>query len=202
MRQTFSVTFKTLVIALGLSLVNPAFAAEPAKAAPAGPEKADVAKGEALYNAGDAKRGLAACMGCHGPNGVSGGGTYPKLAGQHAAYTVKQLKDYKAGKDRPNAIMAAFAGMMTEQDMINVAAYLEKQTPGLCTAKNKTSIELGQRYTAVALLLSKCQHVQLVMHLMVQEFHHSIRAYQVSGLNIRKLSWLRTDKVSARTVSR
>jgi cytochrome c553 len=96
MRQTFSVTFKTLVIALGLSLVNPAFAAEPAKAAPAGPEKADVAKGEALYNAGDAKRGLAACMGCHGPNGVSGGGTYPKLAGQHAAYTVKQLKDYKA----------------------------------------------------------------------------------------------------------
>ena len=46
MRQTFSVTFKTLVVALGLSLVNPAFAAEPAKAAPAGPEKADVAKGD------------------------------------------------------------------------------------------------------------------------------------------------------------
>ena len=87
MRQTFSVTFKTLVIALGLSLVSPSFAAEPA----AGPAKPDVAKGEALYNAGDAKRGLAACMGCHGPNGVSGGGTYPKLAGQHAAYTVKQL---------------------------------------------------------------------------------------------------------------
>jgi cytochrome c553 len=127
MRQTFSVTFKTLVIALGLSLANPAFAADPAKVAPAGPEKADVAKGEALYNAGDAKRGLAACMGCHGPNGVSGGGTYPKLAGQHAAYTVKQLKDYKAGKERPNAIMAAFAGMMTEQDMINVAAYLKNK---------------------------------------------------------------------------
>ncbi len=70
---------------------------------------------------------------------------YPKLAGQHAAYTVKQLKDYKAGKDRPNAIMAAFAGMMTEEDMINVAAYLEKQTPGLGTAKNKASIELGQK---------------------------------------------------------
>ncbi len=66
MRQTFSVTLKTLVIALGLSLVNPSFAADPAAApapAPAGPAKADVAKGEALYNAGDAKRGLAACMG-------------------------------------------------------------------------------------------------------------------------------------------
>jgi len=59
-------------------------------------------------------------------NGVSGGGTYPKLAGQHAAYTVKQLKDYKAGKDRPNAIMGAFAGMMTEEDMINVAVLFRK----------------------------------------------------------------------------
>jgi cytochrome c553 len=70
MRQTFSVTLKTLVIALSLSLVNPSFAAEPAAApaaAPAGPAKPDVAKGEALYNTGDAKRGLAACMGCHGP---------------------------------------------------------------------------------------------------------------------------------------
>jgi len=145
MRQIFTVTFKTLVIALGLSLVNPSFAADPAAQVPAGPAKPDIAKGEALYNLGDAKRGLAACMGCHGVNGVSGGGSYPKLAGQHAGYTVKQLKDYKAGKDRPNAVMAAFAGMMTEQDMINVAAYLEKQTPGLGTAKNKASIELGQR---------------------------------------------------------
>ncbi|MEY2886745.1 MAG: hypothetical protein RI913_164, partial [Pseudomonadota bacterium] len=48
MRQTFSVTLKTLVIALGLSLVNPSFAADPAAApAPAGPAKPDVAKGEA-----------------------------------------------------------------------------------------------------------------------------------------------------------
>ncbi|MEY3848417.1 MAG: hypothetical protein RL615_1407, partial [Pseudomonadota bacterium] len=32
MRQIFSVTLKTLVIALGLSLVNPSFAADPAAA--------------------------------------------------------------------------------------------------------------------------------------------------------------------------
>jgi cytochrome c553 len=84
-------------------------------------------------------------MGCHGANGVSGGGAYPKLAGQHAAYTVKQLKDYKAGKDRPNAVMSAFASMLTDEDMLNVAAYLEKQAPGNGTAKNKASIELGQK---------------------------------------------------------
>ncbi len=141
MRQTISATLKTLVLAAGLSLAAVTFANEPA-AAPAAP---DAAKGEALYNNGDAKRGVAACMGCHGANGVSGGGAYPKLAGQHASYIVKQLKDYKSGKERPNAVMSAFAGLLSDEDMANVAAYVSKQTPGLGTAKNKASIELGQK---------------------------------------------------------
>lgn len=140
MRQTISATLKTLVLAAGLSLAAMTFANEPVAAtAP------DAAKGEALYNNGDAKRGVAACMGCHGANGVSGGGAYPKLAGQHASYIVKQLKDYKAGKDRANAVMSAFAGLLSDEDMANVAAYVSKQTPGLGTAKNKASIELGQK---------------------------------------------------------
>jgi cytochrome c553 len=141
MRQIISATLKTLVLAAGLSLAAMTFANEPA-AAPAAP---DAAKGEALYNNGDAKRGVAACMSCHGANGVSGGGAYPKLAGQHASYIVKQLKDYKAGKDRANAVMSAFAGSLSDEDMANVAAYVSKQTPGLGTAKNKASIELGQK---------------------------------------------------------
>ena len=141
MRQIISATLKTLVLAAGLSLAAVTFANEPA-AAPAAP---DAAKGEALYNNGDAKRGVAACMGCHGANGVSGGGAYPKLAGQHASYIVKQLKDYKSGKERPNAVMSAFAGLLSDEDMANVAAYVSKQTPGLGTAKNKASIELGQK---------------------------------------------------------
>jgi cbb3-type cytochrome c oxidase subunit III len=140
MRQTISATLKTLILAAGLSLAAMTFANEPVAAtAP------DAAKGEALYNNGDAKRGVAACMGCHGANGVSGGGAYPKLAGQHASYIVKQLKDYKAGKDRANAVMSAFAGLLSDEDMANVAAYVSKQTPGLGTAKNKASIELGQK---------------------------------------------------------
>ncbi len=129
-----------MTLVAGFFLSAGVFAAEPANVV-----KPDLAKGEALYNSGDLKRGIAACMGCHGANGVSGGGAYPKLAGQHAAYTVKQLKDYKAGKDRPNAVMSAFASMLTDEDMLNVAAYLEKQAPGNDTAKNKASIELGQK---------------------------------------------------------
>jgi cytochrome c553 len=143
MRQTISATFKTLAMTLGLAMAGVTYANEPA-AAPAKPV-VDAAKGEALYNSGDSKRGIAACMGCHGANGVSGGGAYPKLAGQHAAYIVKQLKDYKGGKERANAVMSAFAGLLSDEDMQNIGAYLEKQTPGLGTAKNKASIELGQK---------------------------------------------------------
>jgi cytochrome c553 len=143
MRQTITATFKTLAITLGLVMAGVSYANEPA-AAPAKPV-VDAAKGEALYNTGDSKRGIAACMGCHGANGVSGGGAYPKLAGQHATYIVKQLKDYKVGKERANAVMSAFAGLLSDEDMQNIGAYLEKQTPGLGTAKNKASIELGQK---------------------------------------------------------
>jgi cytochrome c553 len=141
MRQTISATLKTLAITLGLSLASVSFAAEPA-AKPAAP---DAAKGDTLYNSGDAKRGVVACVSCHGTNGNSGAAAYPKLAGQHAAYIVKQLKDYKGAKDRPNAIMGAFAGLLSDEDMANLGAYLEKQTPGTGTAKNKASIELGQK---------------------------------------------------------
>ena len=113
MRQTISATFKTLAMTLGLAMAGVTYANEPA-ATPAKPV-VDAAKGEALYNNGDSKRGIAACMGCHGANGVSGGGAYPKLAGQHAAYIVKQLKDYKGGKERPNAVMSAFAGLLRDR---------------------------------------------------------------------------------------
>ncbi|MBU3599950.1 cytochrome c4 [Polynucleobacter sp. 30F-ANTBAC] len=144
MRQTISVTLKTLLITLGLSFAVASFAAEPPAKAPtkAAP---DAAKGEALYNSGDAKRGVVACVSCHGSGGNSGAAAYPKLAGQHASYIVKQLKDYKGAKDRPNAIMGAFAALLSDEDMADLGAYLEKQTPGVGTAKNKATIELGQK---------------------------------------------------------
>lgn len=76
----------------------------------------DAAKGKTVYN-------TKACMGCHGPDGKSMVPTYPKLAGQHAQYIVKQLKEFKAGK-RSDPTMAAMAAPLTDADMDNVAAYL------------------------------------------------------------------------------
>jgi len=114
-----------------------------AKAAVPGKPKADIAVGESLYNGGDASRGVVACLTCHGPKGQSAVGTWPKLAGQHPAYLARQLKNYKEGV-RANAIMMGMAAALTDQDMINIAAYLAQQQPSQGVAQNKDMIELGQ----------------------------------------------------------
>src|SRR5262252_4422098 len=49
-----------------------------------------VAKGKELFDKGLPDRGIPACMSCHGANG-EGMADFPRLAGQHAKYVVKQL---------------------------------------------------------------------------------------------------------------
>jgi len=61
------------------------------------------------------------CAICHGPQGVSDANS-PNLAGQFAAVTYKQLTDFKTGA-RVNVIMTPFAGNLSNQDMLDVAAY-------------------------------------------------------------------------------
>jgi cytochrome c553 len=143
--------FAVLSIFALTSIFGLAIAADPAPAAPMADAKAstpvkpkiDPVAGEALYSAGDATRGVVACITCHGPKGQSAVGTWPKLAAQHAAYTAKQLKSYKDGT-RANAVMMGMAAALTEQDMNNIAAYLVKQEPSLGVAQSKDTIELGQ----------------------------------------------------------
>lgn len=141
------------IVFLANSLFSIVHAAEPAKgtapamttSAPAPAViKADAAAGDALYNNGDPKRGVVACVGCHGPNGNSGVATWPKLAAQHTAYTLKQLKNYKDGS-RANPVMMGMVAVLTEQDMLNLSAYLNKQEPKLGVAQNKDTIALGQK---------------------------------------------------------
>ncbi len=78
---------------------------------------------------GDAQAGAgkaAVCGACHGIDGNSVDKTYPKLAGQNEAYTVRQLQLFKSGK-RMNPIMMPFASMLSEQDMHDVGAYFATQ---------------------------------------------------------------------------
>ena len=79
--------------------------------------------------AGDAAAGKAksaVCGVCHGPDGNSANPLWPKLAGQHAAYLVKQLKDFKSGT-RKDPVMAPMASPLSDQDMENLAAYYASQ---------------------------------------------------------------------------
>ena len=131
-----------------VSAADPAPAAAPmaeaaAKPVVPGKPKVDPAAGEALYSNGDASRGVTACITCHGPKGQSAIATWPKLSAQHAAYTAKQLKNFKEGT-RANPIMMGMAAALTDQDMNNIAAYLVSQPVSQGVAQNKDTIALGQ----------------------------------------------------------
>src|SRR5471030_1121822 len=120
MNRAFFPVVKSLLVAV-LALSSVAYAADEPKAAPA---KADPAKGEALYTNGDAARNITACISCHGAAGASTITSNPKLGGQHAAYIHKQLTNFQ-GADRNNPIMSPLAKLLTDDEMKNIAAYLD-----------------------------------------------------------------------------
>ena len=74
------------------------------------------------------------CAACHGADGNSATGDFPKLAGQHSDYLIKTLRDYKTGK-RKNAIMAPMAAPLSDRDIEDLAAFYSQQQ-GLVTRKN------------------------------------------------------------------
>ncbi|MEM7377815.1 MAG: c-type cytochrome [Pseudomonadota bacterium] len=79
---------------------------------------------------GDAAAGKGkamVCAACHGADGNAAAPTFPKLAGQHADYTIKQLAEFKSGA-RANAIMMPQAAGLSDQDMADLAAFYAEQT--------------------------------------------------------------------------
>ena len=75
--------------------------------------------------AGDAAAGktkAAACVACHGMNGIGTQPLYPNLAGQKEAYIVQTLKGFRSG-ERTNAIMNAMAKPLSDADIENLAAH-------------------------------------------------------------------------------
>ena len=80
-------------------------------------------------DAGDAAAGKnknSMCIGCHGIGGYKTVFpevySVPKLGGQHAAYIVKALQEYKAG-NRSHPSMRAIAAGLSDKDMADLAAY-------------------------------------------------------------------------------
>ena len=64
------------------------------------------------------------CAACHGNdgNGIEALPTQPKLAGQHAEYTEKQIRDYQS-KNRNNAIMTSMVAALSDEDIADIAVY-------------------------------------------------------------------------------
>lgn len=86
-------------------------------------------------NVSAGKEKAAACGSCHGQDGNSADGNFPRLAGQYESYIVKSLEDYKSGA-RNNPMMMGFAAGLSEQDMRDIAAYYASQKKGLTIAED------------------------------------------------------------------
>ncbi len=78
----------------------------------------------------------APCAACHGPNGNSANPEWPKLAGQHAAYTREQLRAFRSG-NRANALMSPIAASLGEEQLMELAEYFSVQTPQPGRAKSE-----------------------------------------------------------------
>ncbi|MCC7082913.1 MAG: cytochrome c4 [Burkholderiales bacterium] len=123
---------RAAALAVGITIAGAsAWAAEPTKGG------ADLARGE--------KIAAEVCAACHGPDGNSPLPENPKLAAQVAAYTAKQLADFKADKTRKSPIMSPMATPLSEADMKAVAAHYAAQKPRVGEAHDKATVSMGEK---------------------------------------------------------
>jgi cytochrome c553 len=80
-------------------------------------------RGKALYDRGAAERGIPACASCHGSQGA-GMAMFPRLAGQHAKYVVKQL-NYIQTLVRAAPVMHGIIKDLAPAEIEAVAAYVQ-----------------------------------------------------------------------------
>ena len=91
----------------------------------ADPELLELA--ESLYRAGNKELSVAACSACHSPTGQGNAPAgFPALGGQHAEYTLQQLKAFRSG-DRANdtsAMMRTVVERLTDNELEALASYV------------------------------------------------------------------------------
>jgi cytochrome c553 len=96
----------------------------PAHQTPEG-DPARIAAGRALFTTGASARGIPSCSSCHGDHG-QGLATFPRLAGHHSDYVVKQLRVFQRTEGRPDGpAMKAVAHGLTADDMANAASFVQ-----------------------------------------------------------------------------
>jgi cytochrome c553 len=95
---------------------------------PGAADPAAVELGERIWRGGNPETGVPACTGCHGPagNGV-GAAKFPRVWGQHAAYTESTLKHFREGvrANDPNAMMRGAAARMSDEEIAAVSQFIQ-----------------------------------------------------------------------------
>lgn len=86
------------------------------------------------------------CATCHAEDGNAANPVWPKLAGQNAQYLSKELFDFRLGaKDgREDPVMTPVAQKLTDQDILDLAAYYQSLSCHIGTTDPKT-LSLGQK---------------------------------------------------------
>lgn len=84
-----------------------------------------IAAGNKLFVKGVRERGIAPCALCHGQN-AQGIGIFPRLAGQHADYVVRQLHAIQASQ-RNAPVMHGIIQDMKPEEMKAVAAFVQSK---------------------------------------------------------------------------
>lgn len=92
--------------------------------------------------AGQTKMIEGGCVGCHMMDGNSVVDQFPKIAGQHEQYIIKQLNEFKT-MVRKNDLMFGMAAALTDEDMANLAAFLSTQTATASPA-DESLVALGK----------------------------------------------------------
>lgn len=82
-----------------------------------------IARGRAIFEHGIPSEGVPPCAACHGLDAL-GNDMYPRLAGQHAEYILKQLASFQSNM-RKIAVMHGVAQNLRDLEMQAVADYLE-----------------------------------------------------------------------------
>ena len=86
-------------------------------------DKTLVQLGEKIYRGGIADRQIAACAGCHSPNGAGIPSQYPRLSGQHADYAAAQLTAFRDGVRQNSLQMTQVAAKLNDREIKAVADY-------------------------------------------------------------------------------
>jgi cytochrome c553 len=87
-------------------------------------DKETLLLGERIYRGGIADRQIAACAGCHSPNGAGIPVQYPRLGGQHGEYAEAQLIAFRSGLRANSLQMAGVAAKLNDREIKAVADYM------------------------------------------------------------------------------